>query len=78
VYTQDQVESALTQGFTGATCSGDWDARYCPTSRTREPNPDSVGIYVEVHYDPVTGLLPPGGVTLDRSTVYQLEPSAGE
>ena len=40
----------------------------------REPNPDRVGIYVEVHYDPVTGLLPPGGITIDRYVVYQLEP----
>ncbi len=74
VYTGTQVETALSGSFTGANCVGGWDARFCPTTRVREPNPGRVGIYIEVHYDPVTGLLPPGGITIDRYVVYQLEP----
>jgi len=74
VYTESQVTGALTGSFTGANCTGGWDARWCPTTRVREPNPNRVGIYAEVHYDPVTGLLPPGGITLSRYVVYQLEP----
>jgi Flp pilus assembly protein TadG len=74
VYTGSQVTNALTGTFTGANCTGGWDARWCPTGRVRDPNPDRVGIYAEIHYDPVTGLLPPGGITLDRYVVYQLEP----
>jgi hypothetical protein len=78
VYTGTQVADALTGSFSGVNCTGSWDARWCPTSRVREPNPDRVGIYAEVHYDPVTGLLPPEGITIARSSIYQLEPeSAG-
>lgn len=74
VYTGAQVTGALTGNFSGANCSGGWDVRWCPTSRVRDPNPDRIGIYAEIHYDPVTGLLPPGGITLKRYVVYQLEP----
>jgi len=78
VYTGSQVANALTGAFTGTNCVGGWDARWCPTTRVREPVPDRVGVFVQVHYAPVTGLLPPSGITLDRTTVYQLEPgSAG-
>ena len=76
VYTQSQVTNALTGAFTGTNCVGGWDARWCPTTREREPNPDRVGVYVQVHYDPVTGLLPPGGITIERTAVYQLEPAS--
>lgn len=74
VYTGSQVTNALSGSFSGTGCTGGWDARWCPTDREREPVPDRVGIWVQVHYDPITGLLPPGGITLERTTVYQLEP----
>ena len=57
VYTGAEVTNALTGSFTGSTCVGGWDAAWCPTTRVREPNPGRVGIYLEVHYDPVTGAV---------------------
>lgn len=53
---------------------GAWDASYCPSSRSQDtPNPDRIGVWVELSYDKVTRVLP-GSLTLQRASVYQLEP----
>ena len=78
VYTGSQVANATQANFAGTTsCTGSsWDARWCPTSRQRDVNPDRVGVWVQVRYDPLTGLFPADGITVERSAVYQLEPTA--
>ena len=78
VYTGAQVANATQARFAGTnSCTGSsWDARWCPTSRQRDVNPDRVGVWVQVRYDPLTGLFPADGITVERSAVYQLEPTA--
>ncbi|MCD9622652.1 TadE/TadG family type IV pilus assembly protein [Rhabdothermincola salaria] len=78
VYTGAQVASATQASFAGtSSCTaGSWDRRWCPTSRQRDVNPDRVGVWVQVSYAPLTGLLPAGGLTVERSAIYQLEPTA--
>ena len=54
--------------------AGSWDGTFCPSSRSQDtPNPDRVGVWVQLSYDKVTTVLP-GSLTLERAAVYQLEP----
>ena len=80
VYDETQTESASFSGLTSAqveartSCSGDWDANWCPIGRSNLINsPDHVGVWVRVDYQRFTGLLP-GSFTIERTAVYQLEP----
>jgi hypothetical protein len=60
------------------TCASDsWDRFWCPTTRevSRQVTPDYVGVWVEVEYTGLTGLIP-GTLTLDRYSVYLMEPSS--
>jgi hypothetical protein len=80
VYPGARVAAATQADFAGTTgcTAGSWDARWCPTSRTRDVSPDRVGVWVQVSYAPLTGLLPVGGLDITKQAVYQLEPlSAG-
>jgi hypothetical protein len=57
--------------------AGEPDRFWCPTGRERdrEPFPDYIGVYLNVTYDGLTGLLP-GGITIERDAIYALEPCA--
>jgi hypothetical protein len=82
-YTGAQVRTINPSGFpaTGvvnATCAGgSWDLAWCPTTRPRsEGNLIQLGVHLTVSYEPVTGLIPLPGLTIERSAVYQIEPCA--
>ena len=58
------------------TCAaGSWDSRWCFTTRSRDivNGAHFVGVWVEVDYESLTGLLP-ATVTIERKAVFQLEP----
>lgn len=83
VYTPAQVGASNFSGLTGAqveartSCSGNWDANWCPINRNRSLlSPHHVGVWVRVTYNRFTGLIP-GSFTIERTAVYQLEPDVG-
>jgi hypothetical protein len=83
VYTGSQVRTINPSGFpaTGVvdpTCApGSWDSLWCPTTRPRsEGNLIQIGVHLTVAYEPVTGLIPDPGLTIERSAIYQIEPCA--
>lgn len=77
VYSREQLEGAAEVNFGAGntTCvSGDWDANFCPTARQRgSSNATYLGVFVRTIYEPITSVLA-GDVTIDRTTVYRLEP----
>ncbi len=59
-------------------CTGTSRDRYwCPAGRERgrSPRPDYVGIYAQLQYSGITRSIP-GGLTLERTAVYAIEPCA--
>jgi len=63
-------------GTTGTTCtSGSWDSNWCPLNRNVEQAdpPDYVGVYANVTYKSLTGLLP-STVTLTDQAIYRIDP----
>jgi Flp pilus assembly protein TadG len=76
VYTNTQVQSSGQSGFPLATCTGAWDQQWCPLNRDNtRPSSDFLGVYLEVRYESMTGLLP-NTITIKRSSIYLLEPEA--
>ena len=83
VYSAAQVNtSSPGLGFPrttdATTCPGSaWDWNWCPMrDRDRElPGMDRVGVYIEVSYDPLTGLFPNPSPTFTTTAVFQLEPT---
>jgi hypothetical protein len=86
VYTWAQVTAAGTDasgtvlatnfGTAGGTCAGTaWDVNWCPIGRNVEQAdpPDYLGIYANVTYKSLTGLLPTT-VTMTDQAVYRLDP----
>ncbi len=72
VYSATQVRQDSPGSF--GCGGGAWDASFCPSGRSQvTPNPDRVGVWVELSYDKVTAVLP-GSLSLTRASVYQLEP----
>lgn len=67
-------EANKSTAFAGtSTCAGSsWDASWCPTTRNFQT--DRIGIYVEVQYARMTGIIP-GNFTIKSSTVYSVEPT---
>lgn len=74
VYNSTKFNSFTKSNFAGTgTCSGgSWDLAWCPT--TRNPQADHIGIYVEIKYDHLTGMIPSNYVT-KQYTVYSVEPT---
>lgn len=78
-YSGDQVRNPSPAGFSGGsttapTCAGSVDAAWCPLNRSRlQASIVSIGVYVELTYEPVTGLIP-GDLTITRTAVYQIDP----
>jgi hypothetical protein len=77
VYSSQQLEGASQDDFGagGDACVvGDWDENFCPTTRQRgSSNATYLGVFVRTIYEPITSVLA-GDVTIDRTTVYRLEP----
>jgi Flp pilus assembly protein TadG len=81
VYSASQVNTTNPSGFPrgdiqNPTCAaGSWDSRWCFTTRSRDivNGAHFVGVWVEVDYESLTGLLP-ATVTIERKAVFQLEP----
>ncbi len=80
VYSQAQVDYAGSplSVFRGTdSCSGgSWDAFWCPSNRSRGTDvsdPDYVGVYVQVSYETVSGLLT-DTLTASATAVFRLEP----
>lgn len=80
VYGPRQVQTASLLGFRSNSaalddCTADsWDASWCPPFRDRQSDvPDRVGIYVEVSYGELTGIVPID-MDLSSTAIYQLEP----
>lgn len=81
VYSAAQVNTIAPVGFPATssqnpTCTaGSWDARWCPTSRVNaEGNGDWIGVWVELDYTSVTGIVPGGSFAFSAQAVYRLEP----
>lgn len=53
------------------------DRFWCPTTRERDrkPRPDYIGLHARLRYAGITNAVP-GGITIDRRTVYAVEPCA--
>lgn len=81
-YTGAVLTSASLASFPGGSvaspsCAGGVDAAWCPIGRNRTgSSPDRIGVHITAQYTPVTGLLSDIGVTIERTTVYQIEPCA--
>jgi Flp pilus assembly protein TadG len=80
VYTGAQLASLgstyLTHfGPTDSSCTGAWDANWCPLVRKdlQSDPPDYVGVWVKATYRPVSGLLPTT-TTLTDQAVMRIEP----
>ena len=86
VYTWTQATQVATDvsgtilaadfGTTGSGCSASaWDYNYCPLNRQVEQAdpPDYVGVYANVTYKSLTGLLPTT-VTMTDQAVYRIDP----
>ena len=72
VYSATQVSTDAPNRF--GCGGGSWDSFFCPSSRSQDtPNPDRIGVWVELNYDKLTKVLP-GSISLTRASVYQLEP----
>lgn len=59
-------------------CGGSKPDRFwCPTSRERDraPSPDYVGLYAQLRYTGMTGMVP-GTLTITRRAAYAVEPCA--
>jgi Flp pilus assembly protein TadG len=81
IYSSSQVqfEGSVLSHFRGTTScsSGSWDAFWCPTARSRGTDvtdPDYLGVYVEVSYETLTGIIPSPQTTLATDVVYRLDP----
>lgn len=77
VYTAAQMSSLTAASFDHATCSGDPDSSWCPTTREDRQvvGPDYLGVWVQVHRDWITGLFPPSaGITMTDHAIMRLEP----
>jgi len=75
VYSPSQVASTDFGKFsyTGSTCNSlAWDSNWCPFQRN--PQSEQVGVYVELTYQPFTGVVPKI-FTISRYTVYDVEPT---
>lgn len=70
----ETFETSKSTAFAGtASCTGSsWDSAWCPTTRSAQT--DRIGMYVEVEYDHLTGMLP-GNFTIKKRTVYSVEPT---
>lgn len=78
VYSADQLFDLTPADFTGSTCSGTAPDRFwCPTGRvTAQATADYLGVWVEIHRDRMTDLLP-GQTTIRSTSVMRLEPQGG-
>jgi Flp pilus assembly protein TadG len=87
VYTWSQIQQvgldssgtvlATNFGTSGTTCDpAAWDANWCPLGRKANQTdpPDWVGIYANVTYKSVTGLMPKT-VTMSDQVVYRIDPT---
>jgi len=85
-YSSAQLEAALVCATTGVgcdpfdTCTGlNPVADFCPTTRNDDQASaaplDSVGVWVRIQRDYVTGLLPGDGMTIEDFTVMRVEPA---
>ena len=79
IYSSAQVDfqgNVLTY-FGSPTCSGDWDAAWCPTTRSRGTDvtdPDYLGVYIKVRYEALTGILGNPTADLSATSVFRLDP----
>ncbi len=78
-YTGAQVRNTSPSGFSGGnpratSCSGSVDAAWCPLGRSRvQASIMRIGVHITLTYESVTHLLPTT-VTLESSTVFQIDP----
>jgi|GEM_PF-944272 len=80
------IYSAAQVGFTGnpltyfpgtSSCTGAWDAAWCPTARSRGTDvtdPDYLGVYVRVNYKSLTGILAAPTKDLTATSTFRLDP----
>lgn len=71
VYSSAQVGSSSLAAFP-LVCGSSWDGNWCPT--VRDPQSDRVGVYVELKYQPLTGIIPKS-FSATASAVYDVEPT---
>jgi hypothetical protein len=79
IYSEAQVKYAgnVLAFFPPGTCTGGWDASWCPLTRSRGTDltdPDYLGVYVKVRYDALTGVLGAPTTNLTATSVFRLDP----
>jgi hypothetical protein len=80
IYSRAQLEyrgNVLSYFRGGTSCTGGWDASWCPTSRSRgsdTTDPDFLGVYVEVEATALTGIVGLPTASIDSSSVFRLDP----
>jgi hypothetical protein len=81
VYSRQQLASLSASNFTtsgAASCPNTaHDRWFCPAEREADQGDgaDYVGIWMEVEYTYVVGMLPGGGITIKDKTVMRIEPA---
>jgi len=72
VYSATQVKAlGPSPGFNDTCSISAWDSHFCPN--TRAPQSDRIGVYVELAYTPLTGLVPTNK-KISGYAVYDVEP----
>ncbi|MCU0311182.1 MAG: pilus assembly protein [Acidimicrobiales bacterium] len=79
VYSAAQVDFAgnVLTYFGNPTCTGNWDAAWCPTARSRGTDvtdPDFLGIYIKIRYEALTGIIGNPTADLTATSVFRLDP----
>lgn len=79
IYSEAQVKYAgnVLSFFPPGTCTGGWDAAWCPLTRSRGTDvtdPDYLGVYVKVRYNALTGVIGTPTTTLNATSVFRLDP----
>lgn len=79
VYSPAQVARQSPSGFpddgSGGCAGGSWDQFFCPRSRSNSGvDLTYLGVYIRAQYRPFTSLLPGPTLTVERTTVFRLEP----
>jgi hypothetical protein len=84
VYSPSQLANLTSARFSGSATScqsDDWDRFYCPPGREGDQGAsagaDFVGIWIEVEYEYIVGLLPGDGITISDNIVMRIEPRPG-
>lgn len=76
--TADLTAANLVNANFNCTSSSSWDYDWCPTSREADltDSPDYIGVWAQITYSGITGLLPGKTMTIKDKAVSRIEPTS--